>query len=78
MITELEKFPSGCYGLGIGLGMAEIDALIHRLNDLKQKNTGHFHCRSKLESAAIQVKVIDIEFFLTAVADDASHDMELE
>lgn len=62
MISEIEDFGTGWYGIYLGFSPEEIDRLVVSLQELKNKKTGHFHIFDDhtFENSGIA----DIEIFL--------------
>lgn len=68
MISDLEDFKTGWFGVSFGLKLIEIDALIEALNSMKADPDYHFHFRSGWEGEG---GIGDVEIYL---ADDTEKD----
>jgi hypothetical protein len=63
MNMTMEKFDSGWIGLSLELNESEIDKLMIRLTELKNRNIGHFHIRN--EDFSAETGIADLELSLS-------------
>ncbi len=62
MISEIEDFKTGWYGIGLRFGLEEIDCLIESLEKLKDGEMDHFHFRE--DHTTEKTGIADIEISL--------------
>ncbi len=74
MISRVEKFESGWFGVALELSSSDIERLIARLTELQKCSIGHFHIRTDAFSADIGIADIAI----SRCEDDSRVDMTVE